>query len=352
MKIAQFNCNERPVPANGAGGIEKIIYLLTKRLIELGHQVTVFSTGDSRLPDGAELVKVTDIATEYLPVSQEQKDRLNDKYTLQLIQVLASQQDKFDIVHNHCLGAGLPVLDMLKGPHLSTLHESFDENVVNRLLPYKSHPFVSISRSQQEFYPDLNYLANIYHSIDISEYLTPTAPQDFLLCVSRISSQKTPHHAIEIAAKLNKRLVLIGKYKDDEWERDYYYNTFLPVYEKYKNNVVWKETVPDEILKGLFNSALATLLTVSYRESFGIAAIESMASGCPVIAFAKGAYLENIVDKETGIVVDDSQEAIQRFDEVLKIDRQRCREHVAEGFSHIAMTDQYVKIYSQIIGLH
>jgi glycosyltransferase involved in cell wall biosynthesis len=208
--------------------------------------------------------------------------------------------------------------------------------------------FVSISQEQRRFLPSLNYVANIYHGIDVHNYGQPVKHRGYLAFVGRISSQKRPDLAIIAAAQSNHKLVILGKYKDESREKDYYENTFLPTLKKYRSYVDWVGEGDEKTVKDVLRHAKGTLLPVDFPEPFGLAAIESMASGCPVIAFGKGAYPETIVDGKTGFIVQNVEAMVEKIPLLDSIERKACKLHVVRNFSVERMVDDYIALYEQI----
>jgi glycosyltransferase involved in cell wall biosynthesis len=347
MKIAFFNCNARSIPPRKSGGIEKVIYYLAKGAVERGHDVTVFSTKNSCI-QGATLVASPTEGFEYEDIDDTLRNRRNALWTNKLGKKLVDRQEEFDIIHNHCLEAGLKTASLLGDRCISTIHEYLDAKASKRLKPYKDMNYISISISQRVFAPDLNYIANIYHGIDVDSYPVPTAPEGYLVFIGRISAQKRPDLAILAAAAAKKKLIIVGNYKDKNIEGDYYQNTFLPVFNANKKYVDWIGELDEDGVKKIVNKADALLLPVAFPEPFGLAAIEAMAAGCPVVAFRRGAYQETVIDGKTGFLVDDLEGMIDAIKKINTINRAYCRQHVKRNFSVQKMVDEYIKIYELI----
>lgn len=349
MKIALFNCLERSVPPKKSGGIEKVIYLLLKGLVDRGYEVTLFSTKDSIQYKNSQLIANYPSGIEDEEIPEWDRNRLNSTMTNQLGTVLANMQDKFDIIHNHCINAGLPVLSYLRTAHFSTVHEQITIDTLQRLRRLPNELLTSISYAQRVTSKYSTYIDNIYHGIDISSYPPVTTPDDYFVFVGRISHQKNPHLAIRAAAALKKKIIIVGKYKDEDIETEYYQKFFMPALREHKEYVKWIGELDEKGVNEVVRKAIACLLPVGFEEPFGLAAIQAMAVGCPVIAFNKGAYPETIVNGKTGYVVKDSKEMIEKMKVVSQISRDECKSHVATHFTSDIMVEKYIKLYEKLV---
>lgn len=349
MNIALVNCNVRSVPPTKSGGIEKVMNHLIDGYIRRGHNITLFGAGSSKIRPGLRLVEGAPQELESQPLTDKEKHKLNNLYTKRMGKKLIAMQHEFDIIHNHCLDSVLPILPHLTRPFISTVHEAINFDAIDRLEKYKYFNYVSVSYSQRRTFPELNFIANIYHGLDMKEYPHPTTPDEYILFVGRISQQKRPHLAIQAAKRLKKKLIILGKYKDEEIEHTYYTKTFLPLLNENKRLVEWIGECDQETVVKYMNKAYVTLFPISFREPFGLAAVEAMACGSPVIAFAHGAYNETIADGTTGYLVEDLEEMVAMIKQVDAIDRDACRQHVEKNFTVDRMVDQYLNTYNKVI---
>ncbi|MEN9327426.1 MAG: hypothetical protein RI947_234 [Candidatus Parcubacteria bacterium] len=349
MKIALFNCNLRSIPPKKSGGIEKVINSLVDGFTAQGHSVTLFTTGDSLVKSGVEIVSVLDKELESSDLDDEAKNFLNKQASLELGKILVQRQYEFDIIHNHCINAVLPILGDIKNTLVTTLHEFLTFETIDRLGFFHDLNYVSISYSQRKPFPDLNYVDNIYHGIDPKEYPLPTKPEDYLVFVGRISQQKNPHLAIQAARRLGKKIYIIGKYKDDDVEHDYFNSVFLPCLKQNADYAEWIGELSGPELYKYLNKALASLHPVTVRESFGLAAVESAMCGCPPITFNHGAYVETVEEGKTGFIVEDVEEMVDKISNIDQIDRDHCRSYVENRFTVDIMVKQYLKLYELLI---
>ena len=350
MNIALLTCNARSVPPKKSGGIEKIMFSLLTGLQKHGHTITLFASGDSQVPAGVELVSVTNTAVEYLSIPDKEKDELNTVLTKKLGSLLLSREKEFDIIHNHCLDAALPVLEQLppeKTP--TTIHEAVEPDAISRINRVLTYPFISVSNTQRSPLPNLSYLSTIHNAVSVSDYPLPSLPKDYIVFVGRISQQKTPHLAIQLAKRLGKKLLILGKYKDEHIEKDYFEETFLP---KLKNNlsfVNWIGEKTEQEVMSYFQHALFSIHTASFQDPCPLSPIESMASGCPVLALSKGAYPEIIEQGKTGFVGKTIEELELYAQQISSIDRNYCRKYVETKFNTTQMVTAYEHAYQQLL---
>lgn len=351
MKIALFNCHARSIPPKKSGGIEKIMdYLIQGFIKQGGVDVTLFSTGDSFKRDGLNLISLYPNELEAMNIDDAEKEKLNAKWTGELAEKLASCQNEFDIINNHCCGCGLLNLaGRIKTLMVSTLHESLTFEAIDRLFPYKNFNFISSSYSQRKPFPELNFVENIYDAIDVDLSPKPKNPEDFLVFVGRISQQKSPHLAIAVAKRLQKKLYILGKYKDKHIEVDYYNNYFLPALKENSHLVEWIDEVDEKTVLSFFSRAYASLHPVNFREPFGLTLIEAMSCGCPVIAFNRGSIPEVIEDYKTGFVVEDVEEMAAKVKIIDKLDRNYCREYVKKKFDKDILVENYLQAYKKLL---
>lgn len=349
MKIALFNCHARSIPPKKSGGIEKNINTLIIGFLKRGHQVTVFTTGDSKKRQGLEIIWKYPHELEAMNIDSKEKDRLNTIWTRELGEMLVERQDEFDIICNFCLTPTLPIFPQIHVPFVSRIAEELNKKAVKRLLPYKNYNYISVSNTQRDGFPDLNYTATIYNSIDIKDYPKVRKPKNFLVFVGRISEQKRPDLAIEVAKRLKMKLVIIGKYKDEHVESNYYNNVFLPALRENADYVNWIGEVDMKTVIKYFSQAKASLFPISFKEPFGNATIESLAAGCPVIAFNHGAYTETVVHGKTGFLVNSLDEMVEAVKHIDQIDRHSCRAYVEKHFNADLMVENYLHAFRNVI---
>jgi glycosyltransferase involved in cell wall biosynthesis len=258
-----------------------------------------------------------------------------------------SQHERFDIIHSHVETAGLLFARECPTPVLTTLHGRLDMNGVPDLMAeFTDVPLVAISDSQGRFLPDNNWVATIHHGLDLAN--SPWRPNagDYLVLVGRVTPEKGVADAIALARAVKTPLKLIAKVYDAS-EREYFDEVVQPAIE---DGVVefLGELSPaerDPIVAG----ALATVMLGAWPEPFGLVAIESMATGTPVIARRAGALTETVEHGVDGFLVDDLGEAVLAVAKTPDLDRRQIRRRALERFSTKRMVDEYEQVYGNLL---
>ncbi len=341
MKIAQVTPLWERVPPPAYGGIELVVSLLTDELVRRGHEVTLFATGDSITLAKLESVHPRAIRTD----SSVKEYQVYE--TLQLGHVY-QRAHEFDVIHSHMGCPALTYAQFVKTPTIHTLHGVFTSDTEKMYSYARSQPYVSISDAQREPRLGLNYAATVYNGIDVDSYKFYAQPNDlpYLAFLGRLSPEKGPHHAIEIAKRTGMQLRMAGKI--DIVDRAFYETVLEPQIDgeqiQYlgEANHVQKNT--------LMGGAIATLFPITWREPFGLVMVESMAAGTPVIGMRLGSAPEVIKDGQTGFLCETVNQCVAALDRIAEIDRAACRQHVVENFSVQRMTDGYEAVYRQLLG--
>lgn len=348
MRIAVVAPPYLPVPPVGYGGTEKIVSLLTDGLVENGHDVTLFASGDSHTK--AKLVSI-------FPKSLGNSGFAKSSALLPLLQYRECllRQDEFDIIHNHSQYLGLFTFEKAKPKVAHTWHGSFykEETTEDKRLvleKFKNSNFISISNNQREAMPELNYVQTVYNAIDVSEYSFVESPKDsYLLWLGRITEKKGPLSAIKVAKELNMPLVMSGAIDPIDEE---YFNSVIKPELNTKLITFYSELKKIEEIKKLYQNALCTLYPISWHEPFGLVMVESMACGTPVIAYNIGSVPEIVTDSRTGFVVDlvigieGLKDAVKKIGQIKRSD---CRKDVEARFSKTRMTQDYIQVYKKLI---
>ena len=327
------------IPPPGYAGTERIVAVLVDELSRRGHHVTLIGPGDSTA--NCELIPTIDRAlwssgmsgdlTPYIEVSIERA---------------WSVAHRFDVIHSHLdtmsfsFGRHSPV------PVLHTLHGRLDMPGVPELLDeFRDIPLVAISESQRRWWPKNNWVAMVHHGLPLESAPFSDRPGDYLAFVGRITIEKGVAAAIDLARKVKIPLRMAAKVHEED-EKRLFDELVAPAI---KEGVVSFEgelpTGPrDELLAG----ALATVLLGAWPEPFGLVAIESMATGTPVIARRAGALPEIVDHALTGFLVDDIHEARFAVKGVATLDRATVRRIALERFSVDRMVDEYEAVYREI----
>jgi len=344
MKIAQLAPLWESVPPKTYGGTELVVYSLCEQFHKKGHDVTLFACGDSRT--SVELDACIERSMREMGV------QIPTYYEMESIANLITRADEFDIIHNHMGFQFLPFMRLIKTPVVTTLHGAFvndEETSIYR--NYKDACYISISDSQRRGAPYLNYVSTVYNGIDIERYPfqeTPNLDKPYLVFLGRLSQEKGAHLAIELAKQTDFTLIMAGKigFADVEYYESQVKHLIDGKKIVYIGEVGHKDKC--ELLKG----AYATLHTVTWPEPFGLVMAESMLCGTPVLALRDGSIPEVIKDGVTGFIADDIDTLLTRVDDVEKIDRKICRQHVQDNFSSERMAENYLRAYEKVINQH
>ena len=323
------------VPPTGYGGVEWVVALLADGLVDDGHDVTLFASGDSHTK--AELSFVYEEAIPHLLG--------RSLYEVNHVLSCYERADEFDIVNDH---SGLPAAALggvVRKPVLHTVHGPLDGEAgpvyerIARVSPDVG--LISLSLNQRLPEPDLPWVANIPNALDFSLYPCHPHRGDYLLFLGRMSPDKGCHRAIAVAMELGLPLKIAGKRREHK-EREYYEELVAP---HIGNGIEYLGEVTHGEKVELLQNARATLFPIEWEAPFGLVMIESMACGTPVIATRRGAVPEVIEDGRGGLVVDDYREMVGKLDEADQLDPFECRAYAEERFSPQRMVRGYVATY-------
>ncbi len=338
MKIAQIAPLYESVPPRLYGGTERVVSFLTEELVEQGHEVTLFASGDSRTQ--AELFPVVEQA---LRLGQGCRDPLS--WHIQLLDEIARRAGDFDILHFHIDYLHFPLMRLLDVPHLTTLHGRQD---LPDLAPLYRHfpemPVVSISDAQRHPLPEANWQATVYNGIP--ERLLPYSSEggDYLAFVGRMSPEKRPDRAIEIALRSGLPIRLAAKV--DKVDEDYFENRIKPLLSY--PGVDFIGEIDEHEKADFLGQARALLFPIDWPEPFGLVMIEALACGTPVVAYRQGSVPEIVEDGRTGFIVDDIESAVTAVDRLDEIDRRDCRDSFERRFSARRMATDYLRVYERL----
>ncbi len=337
MRIAQVAPLQVAVPPQGYGGTERVIAELTDALVGLGHDVTLFASGDSRTH--ARLVPCVPRALGFDP----KVDTLVAHLTL-LTEVYRRAGD-FDVIHSHLEHVTLPFVGAAKTPTVITFHNRLDVPEVVRLLrAYPAANYVSISDAQREPVPDIHWVATVYHGVDVASFPFGRKPEDYLVFVGRISAEKGPEHAIEIAKCAATRLKIAAKI--DPKDRDFFKREVVPRLDH--PLIEFLGPVGERRKRELMTRACALLLPIDWPEPFGMVFIEALACGTPVLTRPRGAAPELLRDGVTGYQRETDEELAAAVGKLASIDRAGCRQYVASRFDTARMALDYVAVYERV----
>ncbi len=340
MRIAMLAPFEEPVPPKRYGGTERVVFTLTEQLVKAGHDVVLLATGDSST--SAKLEPIFPAALRTLPEMKEKSVRDSFKY-IGIGRVLDFlSENRFDVLHNHIGWRMLPFEKIVGMPVVTTLHGPLNINHQDKYYQlFSGANYVSISLKQREPLPQLNYIANVYNGIEVDRFSPSYETGEYLAFLGRMSPEKGPLQAIEIAKKSGETLMMAAKV--DAVDEEYFTTKIEPLIDgrqiKFLGEVDHKEKVD------LLRNAKALVAPIQWEEPFGLYFVEAMACGTPVVALRRGSVPEIIINEETGYICDDLEEMIQCVGEIGRINRRRCREHVEKHFTPETMMLGYLDAY-------
>jgi len=339
MRIAQVAPLYESVPPQLYGGTERVVSYLTEALVQQGHHVTLFGAGDSKTD--AELVSVVPRSLRLDPTCT---DNLAP-HLLMLEQVIA-RAHAFDVVHFHVDYLGFPFSRRLLCPSVTTLHGRLDQpHLVPIMEEYADMPLCSISDAQRTPLPEASWSKTVYHGLPLDLYRPRFAPGEYFAFIGRISPEKRVDRAIEVAKKLGVPLKIAAKV--DAADRKYYEAVIKPLLDHPLIEYIGEigEAEKSEFL----GRARALMFLIDWPEPFGLAMIEAMACGTPVVAFSGGSVPEVVDPGITGYIVHDMDEALQKAAIVHELDRKKCRAHFERRFSAGRMAREYTDLYAALI---
>jgi glycosyltransferase involved in cell wall biosynthesis len=336
MRIAQIAPLHESVPPNLYGGTERVVSYLTEELVRKGHQVTLFASADSKTT--ARLVPVCERA---LRLDSRCRDPLPFHFIL--MEEVIRRQHEFDIIHSHIDTLGFILGRRLNLPVITTMHGRLDlweHPFIHR--EYREFPLVSISNAQRRPLPQANWLTTIYHGLPEDLYTCREQRGDYLVYIGRISPEKGVDSAVRIAVESGIPLKVAAKVGQDD--REYFDTVIRPLFAL--PLVEYLGEVDDREKGKLLREAMAFLHPVDWPEPFGLAMLEAMACGTPVIARGRGSIPEVVDHGLTGFIFDRDEEAVSLLGQPLSVfSRRRCRQHFENRFLAGQMADAYLTAY-------
>ncbi len=338
MRIAQIPPLIESVPPKGYGGTERIVSYLTEGLVKRGHEVTLFASGDSQTE--ALLVPVT---ARSLRAAHSSKSYLGFHFTQ--MEKVSAYAHEFDILHFHNDFLHFPISRRSSYTHLSTLHGRLDVQGLNLLFrEYREMPLVSISDFQRQPVKQANWIATVYHGLPRDLYKPKYDPGSYLAFLGRISAEKRPDRAIEIAKRAGLRLRIAAKIDDDDKK---YYESIKHLFDHPLVEFIGE--IGEEEKSEFLGNALALIFPIDWPEPFGLVMAEALACGTPVIAFRNGSVPEVIDECVTGYIVSSVEEAAKAVNKIHLVSRKACRSMFEERFEAGIMVKNYEEAYWRTI---
>lgn len=336
MRIAQIAPLAESVPPKLYGGTERVVAWLVDELVNVGHEVTLFASGDS--VTGAELIPVCPRA---LRLGRPRTDPMAIQAAL--IEEVACRVNDFDLIHAHIDWLHLPLLSRLGVPFLTTCHGRLDlplfPDVIRR---FPKAAFVSISENQRIPLPEANWIGTVYHGLPSDLFRPSFEPGSYLAFLGRLTAEKGPEPAIRIARAVGMPLQIAAKVP--RGETAFFRERIEPEVDGRQVRLIGE--VNDRAKQGFLAGAAALLFPIDWPEPFGLVMIEAMACGTPVIAFRSGSVPEVVDHGITGFVVSDEEEAIQAIGRLGELDRRRIRAQFEKRFTSRRMAEEYLNHYA------
>lgn len=342
MRIAQVAPLAEAVPPKLYGGTERVVAYLTDALVELGHDVTLFASGDS-------LTKATlsPVWPRALRLDPEVKDPFAPLF-MQL-ETVARRAREFDVIHCHLDYFGYPLLRRIVTPSVTTLHGRLDLPELRALYGlYGDIPVVSISDAQRVPLPEANFVATVLHGLPQNLLIKDEGRGGYLAFLGRISPEKAPDAAIRIAARAGIPLKIAAKV--DNIDREYFKTTVEPLLGQ--ADVEFIGEIREDQKQEFLGNAAALVFPIAWREPFGLVMIEAMACGTPVIAFENGSVPEVLEDGVTGFIVQNENQAVEAAHRIGTLDRGRIRREFERRFTAQRMAQDYLSLYATLARAH
>jgi glycosyltransferase involved in cell wall biosynthesis len=340
MKIAQVAPLMESVPPVLYGGTERIVSYITEELVRQGHDVTLFASGDSRttarlVPCSAKALRLSDVRD---PIAHH----------LIMLDEVRRLADSFDVLHFHVDLLHYPLIRDFAWRTVTTLHGRLDLTDIHPLYSaFNETPLVSISGSQRKAMPPVNWVGCVHHGLP-DDLLRPVQSrrEGYLAFLGRISPEKRPDRAIEVAVRAGRELRIAAKI--DRVDRDYWHCEIEPLLQRHRN-VRYIGEIGDADKAAFLGNAAALLFPIDWSEPFGLVMIEAMACGTPVIAWNRGSVPEVVEPGVTGFVVDNVEEAVSAVSLIENLDSKRIRDAFDRRFTAARMACDYVAIYRRLL---
>jgi glycosyltransferase involved in cell wall biosynthesis len=340
MKIAQIAPLIESVPPRFYGGTERIVSYLTEELVRLGHDVTLFASGDS-----VTSARLVSCARTALRLDPNVRDPI--PYYMLMLDRVRECADDFDILHFHIDQFHFPLFRPLAGRTLTTLHGRQDLPDLRPLyFGFNEMPLVSISESQRAPIPNANFVATVYHGLPLDLHQPTFNPRGgYLAFLGRISPEKGVDRAVKVARTFGIPLKIAAKV--DRADEAYFREQIAPLLEV--SGVQFIGEINDQQKTDFLGHALALMFLIDWPEPFGLSMIEAMACGTPVLALRRDSVEEVVEDGLTGHIVDSIEEATVALPRVMGLDRRAVRRRFEERFTATRMAKDYLQVYKSLL---
>jgi glycosyltransferase involved in cell wall biosynthesis len=350
MKIAQVAPLWERVPPKLYGGTERIVSSLTEHLLEMGHDVTLYATGDSVTKAHLKSVYPRSLFRDGIPWTDLSYPLLN-------ITNAFEDENEYDLIHIHLNKLSdyisLPLAVPFAKKVVFTLHFPYplSQNRISRheiFQKYKNLNYISISEAQRSGGENLNWIGTVYNGIETENYTFHKNPKDYFVWLGKFNPDKGVKEAITAAKKAKVRLLLAGKIDNLESDDMNYFKVEIKPFID-GDQIQYVGEADDQKKNDIFGNAIAFLNPIKWNEPFGLVMVESMATGTPVISYANGAAPELIKNGKTGFLVSNVDEMLERMLQISSLNRNDCRKHVLAHFSAKVMTKNYEKVFEKLM---
>jgi glycosyltransferase involved in cell wall biosynthesis len=339
MRIAQVAPLAESVPPKLYGGTERVVAWLIKELVQLGHDVTLFASGDSVTP-----AKLVSVWPRGFRLGRPRTDPMAVQAAL--LEAVAVRAADFDVIHCHIDWLHMPLLSRLGVRFVTTTHGRLDlPGLADVVRSFPDAPFISISNNQRRSLAEAKWLGTVYHGLPVDSFRPTFEPGPYLAFLGRLTREKGPEAAIRIARAAGMPLRIAAKIP--RGDRGYFKEQLESKIDGDQVQLIGEVT--DQTKETFLAGAAALLFPIDWPEPFGLVMIEAMACGTPVIAFRSGSVPEVVDDGITGLVVDGETEAIQAVGRVGELDRRQVRACFEQRFTARRMAEEYIRHYETLI---
>lgn len=346
MRIAIVADPYVPIPPKKYGGTEQVIISQIKGLMELGHEPILFGPGDSKVP--CELIATTPHAV-YFPRTKSETAAHNHRVASiakATEALLRKNLKRIDVIHWHAnLDSPFDMRKFINYPHIATMHGPVRFNDIDFYRSRQDLNWVTISKNQQDAFPDLKYVGVVYNGEDPADFPIVTEPEDYVCFLGRFDREKNPHLAILLAITLGIKIKVAGKI---DYLGDGYFQEEVEPYLSHPL-VEYLGELDFEAKVELLSKAKVNLHPTGFREPFGLTVIEAAYCGTPTLAIARGAMPELIEEGRTGVLVEDFIEGYDKLEQCLTMDRLYVAKRSRTLFNYRNMAESYVQAYEKVI---
>ncbi len=340
MRIGQIAPLHEAVPPKLYGGTERVVSFLTEELVAMGHEVTLFASGDS-----VTSARLEPIWPRALRLDPAIRDPIAPH--MLLMEAARRQADEFDVLHFHMDYWPFSLFGRQRTPFVTTMHGRLDLAELQPVFDtFPNVPMVSISNSQRTPLPQANYVATVHHGIPAGLLTPRPVKPEYLAFLGRIAPEKRPDRAIRIARAAGIPLKMAAKV--DRVDQVYFDTVIRPMLDEGGAELIGE--ISDAEKPDFLSGAVGLLMPIDWPEPFGLVMIEAMACGTPVIAFNHGSVPEIIEDGVTGFIVHDEIAAVAAVRRLDGLSRQVVRERFDVRFTARRMAEDYLSVYRSLAG--